>query len=113
MVIIAIPQVEAEQDEGVAVAGGGGGGAGGAAGAAGEGVEDDIDDIEPPPQALKAATSKVHAAAGNHRGRITDALVGRFERCMNMLPALVVTVSAHLRRRGYQPTGRLMLEIRA
>jgi hypothetical protein len=111
MVIIAIPQVEAEQDEGVAVAGGGG--AGGAAGAAGGGVEDDIDDIEPPPQALKAATSKVHAAAGNHRGRITDALVGRVERCMNMLPALVVTVSAHLRRRGYLPTGRLMLEIRA
>jgi hypothetical protein len=106
MVIIAIPQVEAEQDEVVAV----GGGAGGAAGAAGAGMEGDtgdIDDIdEPPPQAPKAATSKVQAAAGNHRRRIADALVGRFVCCMDVLPAIVVQVSAHTLLRGYTPARR-------
>jgi len=88
MVIIAIPQVEAEQDAVVALGGGGDGGdsfAGGdagAAGLAGEEAGDDINDIdEPPPQALNAI-SKVHAAAGNHRRRIADAWVGRCERCM-------------------------------
>jgi hypothetical protein len=59
MVIIAMPQVDMEQDEGVAEAGG-------AAGVAATGAAD-IDDIDPPPQALKAANARVHAAAGNHR----------------------------------------------
>jgi hypothetical protein len=100
MVIIAIPQLEAEQDAVVALGGGGGG----AAGLAGEAAGDDINDIdEPPPQALKTAISKVHAAAGNHRRRVANALVGRCERCMLMLPALVVWVSAYLRGLGYLP----------
>jgi len=57
------PQVAFVQDAGVT-------GAAGAAGAAGADVEElDI----PPPQALKAAISKVHAAAGSHRRRFTHA----------------------------------------
>jgi hypothetical protein len=48
------PQLEAVQDAGVT----------GAAGADAA----DVDDIDiPPPQALKAAVSKAHAAAANHR----------------------------------------------
>lgn len=44
----------------------GGGAAAGAAGVeAGDEAIDDIDD--PPPQALKAAINKVHAATGNQR----------------------------------------------
>jgi hypothetical protein len=104
MVIIAMPQVEAEQDDVVAAGGGGG-----AAGAAGEGVEDDIDDIDdPPPQALKAAMSKVHAAARNHRRRAVDESVGLIERCMEVLPVylIVVRVSADLRGPGYLPVAR-------
>jgi hypothetical protein len=85
MVIIAMPQVVAVQDDVVAVVGGGGGG--GAAGAAGAGVAVDIDDIDdPPPQALKAAISKVNAAAGNHRHRVVDESVGLFERCIAVPP---------------------------
>jgi hypothetical protein len=61
MVIIPIPQLEAVQDEVVAVGGGD------AAGGAGMDIAGDIDDIDDPPQALKAAISKAHAAAGNHR----------------------------------------------
>jgi hypothetical protein len=79
MVIIAIPQLEVVQDEVVAT--GGGDAAGGAAVDVGGDI-DDIDDIDPPPQALKAAISKVHAAPGNHRRLSMDALVRRFERCM-------------------------------
>jgi len=86
MVIIAIPQVEAEQDDVVAAGGGGVG----AAGVAGGGIEDDIggiDDMdEPPPQALKAAISKTHAVAGTHRFRVANAFVGRLSRCMEVLP---------------------------
>jgi hypothetical protein len=67
MVIIAIPQLEAEQDEVVAAGGGD------AAGGAGMDAGGDIDDIDdPPPQALKAAISKAHAAPGNHRRRVMD-----------------------------------------
>jgi hypothetical protein len=64
MVIIAIPQLVAVQEEAVAVAGGGE-----AAGAAGVDAGDaDIDDIDdPPPHALRATINKVHAAAGNQR----------------------------------------------
>jgi hypothetical protein len=56
------PQVDVVQDAGVT-------GAAGAAGAVADVEELDI----PPPQALKAAISKVHAAAGNHRRRFTHA----------------------------------------
>jgi hypothetical protein len=76
MVIIAIPQLEVVQDEVVATGGGD------AAGGAAVDVGGDIDDIDDPPQALKAAISKVHAAPGNHRRLSMDALVRRFERCM-------------------------------
>jgi hypothetical protein len=79
MVIIAIPQLEAEQDEVVAT--GGGDAAGGGAVDVGGDIAD-IDDIDPPPQALKVAISKVHAARGNHRRLSMNALVRRFERCM-------------------------------
>jgi len=83
MVIIAIPQLEAEQDEVVAAGGGGGGGGAAGGGAVDVGGDiDDIDDIDPPPQALKVAISKVHAAPDNHRRLSMDALVRRFERCM-------------------------------
>jgi hypothetical protein len=110
MVIIAMPQLEAEQDEVVAA---GGGAAAGGAGVDAGGDIDDIDDIDdPPPQALKAAISKVHAAPGSHRRRVMDALVRRFERCMDVLPAIVVWVSAHLRGLGYLPAARRTLEIR-
>jgi hypothetical protein len=53
------PQVEEVQDAGVT----------GAAGADMAGVEDI--DIPPPPQALKAAVSKVQTAAANHPHPIT------------------------------------------
>jgi len=77
MVIIAMPQLESEQDEVVAAGGGD------AAGGADVDAVDDIDDIEdPPPQALKAAISTAHAAPGNHRRRVMDALARRFDRCM-------------------------------
>jgi hypothetical protein len=58
MVIIAIPQFEAAQDEVVAAGGGD------AAGAAGMDAVD-IDDIDDPPQAPKAAINKAHAAPAN------------------------------------------------
>jgi hypothetical protein len=64
MVMTIEPQVEAVQDAGVT-------------GAAGAGVGED-DDI-PPPQAFRAAIS---AAAGNHRPRLTHALISRGERCI-------------------------------
>ena len=48
---MAIPQLDAVQDEAVAL----GGGAAGAAGAAAAGAEADMDIDDPPPQALKAA----------------------------------------------------------
>jgi hypothetical protein len=67
MVMTIEPQVEAVQDAGVT----------GAAGAAGAGVGED-DDI-PPPQAFRAAIS---TAAGNHRPRLTHALISRGERCI-------------------------------
>jgi hypothetical protein len=52
------PQLEAVQVAGVT-------------GAAGADVAD-VDDIDiPPPQALRAAVSKAHAAAGNHRRPLT------------------------------------------
>jgi hypothetical protein len=77
MVIIPIPQLEAVQDEVVAVGGGD------AAGGAGVEIAGDIDDIDdPPPQALKAAISKAHAAAGNHRRRVMDESDGLIERFM-------------------------------
>jgi len=86
MVIIAIPQVEAEQDDVVAA----GGGAAGAAGVTGGGIEDDIggiDDIDdPPPQALKTAINKTPTAAGIHRLRVANAFVVRLSRCMEVLP---------------------------
>jgi hypothetical protein len=81
MVIIAIPQLEAVQDEVVAAGGGD------AAGGAGMDAGGDIDDIEdPPPQALRAAISKAHAAAGNHLRRAMNESVGRSERFMMALP---------------------------
>ena len=53
MVMTIEPQVELVQDMGVT-------------GAAGAAAGDDMDDIDiPPPQALKAAISKAHVAAGN------------------------------------------------
>jgi hypothetical protein len=55
MVITAVPQLEVEQDVGVALVG----------------AVDGIDDVDiPPPQALKVAASKA-VATGNHRCRIT------------------------------------------
>ena len=77
---MAIPQLDAVQDEAVALAGG----AAGAAGAAAAGAEADMDIDDPPPQALKAASSKVQPAAGNHRRRIVA--IGLFARCMEVLP---------------------------
>jgi hypothetical protein len=67
MVIIAIPQLAAVQEEAVEVVGGGeAAGAGGVD--AGDDDIDDIDDIDdPPPHALRATINKVHAAAGNQR----------------------------------------------
>lgn len=56
------PQVELVQDAGVT-------GAAGDAGALADVEEPDI----PPPQALKAAISKAHAAAGNQRRWFTHA----------------------------------------
>jgi hypothetical protein len=81
MVIIAIPQLAAVQEEAVALAGGGG-----AAGAAGvDAGDEDVDDIDdPPPHALKAAINKVHAAAGNQR-RWEESLVGRCD-CFMEVP---------------------------
>jgi hypothetical protein len=92
MVIIPIPQVDVVQDE--VVAAGGGDAAGTGADAAG-----DIDDIDdPPPQALKAAINKAHAAPGNHR-RVVD--------CIEVLPVMpFVWVSARLRHHGYTPASR-------
>jgi hypothetical protein len=55
----------------------------GAAGAAGAGAGDEVDDVDmPPPQAFKAAISKPHVAAGNHRRRLTCALIARDEHCI-------------------------------
>jgi hypothetical protein len=62
MVMTMEPQVVGVQDAAVT-------GAAGAAGAVADVEELDI----PPPQALKAAISKPHAAAGNHRRRFTHA----------------------------------------
>ena len=84
MVIIAIPQVDAEQDDVLAE----GGGVAGVVGAAVEGMVGDIaiiDDIdEPPPQALKAAINKVQEAAHTHRQRAI--VLGRFIPSMEVLP---------------------------
>jgi hypothetical protein len=77
MVMTIEPQVEAVQDAGVT-------------GAAGAGVGED-DDI-PPPQAFKAAISKAHVAAGNHRRRLTCALIARGERCIE-ISSLVLVLS--------------------
>jgi hypothetical protein len=59
-----MPQLAVVQVEAVALAGGCGAAGTGGVAVAGE-LIDDIDD--PPPQALNAAISKVHAAAGNQR----------------------------------------------
>jgi hypothetical protein len=64
------PQVEGVQDAGVM----------GAAGADMAGVEDI--DIPPPPQALKAAVSKVQAAADNQRLPFARVWVARVEFCI-------------------------------
>jgi hypothetical protein len=65
MVMTMEPQVDDVQDAAVT-------GAAGAAGAAG--AVADVEELDiPPPQALRAAISKVHAAAGNHRRRFTHA----------------------------------------
>jgi hypothetical protein len=63
----------------------------GVTGAAGAGVGED-DDI-PPPQALKAAISKAHVAAGN---------IARSERCIEISSlVLVLSMSAGSFRYGY------------
>jgi hypothetical protein len=82
MVITAEPQVEAEQDAGAEVAGGGGAagaGAAGVEGVAGEVVEY-IDDM-PPPQAVKIV-SNMAAEAGQHRRPIALAIVDSCACCM-------------------------------
>jgi len=81
MVIIAIPQLDAGQDEAVAA----GGGAGDAAGVA-EDVAGDMEDIDDPPQALKAAISIVQATPDNHRRPVEDGFLGCSNRCMEVLP---------------------------
>jgi hypothetical protein len=90
MVMTVEPQVEAVQDAGVT----------GAAGAAGAGAGED-DDI-PPPQAFKAAISKAHVAAGNHRRRLTCALIAHGERSIGKSSlVLVLTMSAGSFQYGY------------
>jgi hypothetical protein len=87
MVMTIEPQVEAVQDAGVT-------------GAAGAGVGED-DDI-PPPQAFKAAISKAHVAAGNHRRRLTCALIAHGERCIEVSSlVLVLSMSAGSFQHGY------------
>jgi hypothetical protein len=61
MVIMADPQVEAEQDAGAEVAGGGGAAGAGAAGVEAMGVVEYIDDM-PPPQALRIDSNAAAAA---------------------------------------------------
>jgi hypothetical protein len=73
MVMTIEPQVADVQDAGVT-------GAAGAAGAVADVEEFDI----PPPQALKAAISRAHAAAGNHRRGFTHAWVARGTRCIEI-----------------------------
>jgi hypothetical protein len=86
IVIIAVPQVEAEQADVVAVGGGAAGAAGVVAAGAegGAAVDNDID--EPPPQALKVAISKEQTAAGIHRRRVMNPFDGRLGRCIEVLP---------------------------
>jgi hypothetical protein len=78
---------------------------GGVAGCVAAGEVDsigDIDDIDiPPPQALKVAIRKEHAA-GTHRRRVTHALFGRFVRCMTEpLLHVLLHMSADPRLFGY------------
>jgi hypothetical protein len=78
------PHVDGVQDAGVT----------GAVGAAG--VEADVDEFDmPPPQALRAAIAKVHAAAVNHRRGIAHARVARCEHCIEISSlCLVLPMSA-------------------
>jgi hypothetical protein len=93
MVMTIEPQVEAVQDAG-------------ATGEAGAGVGEDDDDI-PPPQALKAAISKAHVTVGNHRRRLTCALIARGERCIEKSSlVLVLSMSAGSFRYGYRQNRR-------
>jgi len=87
-----MPQLVAVQAEVVAL-GGGVVALGGVAGAAG--IDDgDVYDIDiPPPHAFKVAINKVHAAAGNHRRRVEDSLVGRCVRCMDVSPGMLLVLS--------------------
>jgi hypothetical protein len=83
MVIIAIPQLAAVQEEVVELGGGD-------AGVAGVDVEADVEDIDMlPPQALKVEINKMHAAVGHHRGGIENALVGRCECFIEVSPSRV------------------------
>jgi hypothetical protein len=102
MVIIAIPQVDAEQDDVVAE-----GGAAGAIGAVGDGVDDEvacIDDIdEPPPQALKAVISKVQVAVDTQPRRVI--VLGRLIPSIEVLPLANRCVSEYLRAKDWLPSG--------
>jgi hypothetical protein len=103
MVITADPQVEAEQDAGAEVAGGGGAAGAGAAGVEGVGGEDIeyIDDM-PPPQALRIDSNMV-AAAGKHRRVVVLAIVDCCARCMevSLLRVVVLCVGTNLRPGSY------------
>jgi hypothetical protein len=60
------------------------------------GVDADVDELDmPPPQALRAAIAKAHAAAVNHRRGIAHARVARCEHCIEISSlCLVLPMSA-------------------